>query len=427
MPTLRGWLVGATAVALLVAGRLFGAGAVEQLGFALLALVFVAVAVVRLGRHDLSVERRVTPNRVPASQPVTSEIRIGNKGKGSAPLLLLEDRLPPGLAGSARLAVHGVEPGGIRSTSLTLRAAKRGRYDVGPLEISFVDPFGLARVRWRALGLSSFLVHPSVEPLSSPRDRGERRSLASAARKQPTGVQGEDFYTLREYVEGDDLRRIHWASTAKRNRYMIRQEETPWHTRATIVLDDLAIAHDGFGQSSSFERAVETAASLADLYQRSGYSWRLVAAHHPGLPAGKGTEHLNRCLDLLAVLEPSGHDDANLVRRLVDLEASGGVEAALVLVTGSLDAEMAVALTRCRKRFRQITAVLFPKHRFSGHGTKARWEGEASTVEVTRLLMRSSIRVVIAGPDDSLASGWNATTQVRSDGEGQWGRKPELV
>jgi uncharacterized protein (DUF58 family) len=427
MPTLRGWLVGGTAVALLLVGRLFGAGAVEQLGFALLALVFVAVGVVRLGRHDLKVKRRVTPGRVAASQPVTSEIRITNEGKGSAPLLLLEDRLPPALSGSARLALHGVEPGGTRSTSVTLRPARRGSYEVGPLQISFVDPFGLARVRWRALGTSSFLVHPSVEPLSPPRDQGERRSPASAARRQPTGVQGEDFYTLREYVEGDDLRRIHWASTAKRNRYMIRQEETPWHTRATIVLDDRAGAHEGFGHTSSFGRAVEAAASLADLYHRSGYSWRLAGACHPGLPPGKGVEHLNRCLDLLATLQTSRQDEASLLRTLSDIEASGGVEAALVLVTGSLDSEMAVALTRCRRRFRQVTAVSFPKHRFSGHGTKARWEGEARTVEVARLLSRSSIRVVIAGPDDPLASAWNATTQPRNEGEGQWGRKPELV
>ena len=427
MPTARGWLVAALSVALLAAGRVFGAGPVEQLGFALLALVFVALAVVRLGRHDLVVERRLTPARVPASQPVTSEIRIGNEGRGSAPLLLLEDRLPPGLSGSARLAVHGVEPGGTRSTSFTLRATRRGRYDVGPLEISFVDPFGLARVRWGALGVSSFLVHPSIEPLSPPRDQGEHRSIASAARKQPTGAQGEDFYTLREYVEGDDLRKIHWASTAKRNRYMIRQDETPWHTRATIVLDDRAGAHEGFGHSWSFERAVDAAASIADLYQRSGYSWRLVGAHHPGLAPAKGADHLNRCLDLLAVLEVANRDDAALLRRLAEIEASGGVEAALVLVTGSLEQDVAVALTRCRRRFRQVTAVSFPSHRFSGHGTKARWEGEARTMEVTRLLARSNIRVVVAGPDDSLASAWNATSQMRSEGEGQWARKPELV
>ncbi len=427
MPTARGWLVAVISIALMVAGRLFGTGAVEQLGFAMLALVFVAVGVVRLGRHDLSVERRLSPVRVPATQPVTSEIRISNEGKGSAPLLLLEDRLPPGLSGSTRLAVRGVEPGGTRATSISLRAPKRGRYDVGPLQISFIDPFGLARVRWRALGSSSFLVHPAVEPLSPPRDQGEHRSLASAARKQPTGTQGEDFYTLREYVEGDDLRKIHWSSTAKRNRYMIRQEETPWHTRATIVLDDRAVAHAGLGHSSTFERTVEAAASLADLYQRSGYSWRLAGAHHAGLPAGKGSDHLNRCLDLLAVLELSKYDDAALIRRLVEVESTGGAEAALVLVTGSLDSEIAMALTRCRRSFRQVTVVSFPKHRFSDHGTKARWEGEARTVEVTRLLARSSIRAVVAGPDDSLASGWNATSQMRSEGEAQWGRKPELV
>ena len=59
---------------------------------------------------------------------------------------------------------------------------------------------------------------------------------------------------MREYVEGDDLRKIHWPATAKRGGFMIRQEETPWHTRATILLDDRVESHGGIGESSSFER-----------------------------------------------------------------------------------------------------------------------------------------------------------------------------
>jgi uncharacterized protein (DUF58 family) len=141
--------------------------------------------------------------------------------------------------------VHGIEASGSRRAGFVMKAVRRGRYDIGPLQVGFVDPFGLARVRWRALGVSRFLVHPRVERLATPYDMGERRSLASTARRQPTGARGEDFYTLREYVEGDDLRKVHWPSTAKRGTYMIRQEETPWHTRSTILVDDRAQGHAG--------------------------------------------------------------------------------------------------------------------------------------------------------------------------------------
>ena len=424
MPTARGYFVAVVSLVLMGVGRAFGTGSLEQLGFALLVLILVAVAVVRLGRHDLVVTRTLTPARAGQGRPVTVTIEIQNEGRGAAPLLLIEDRLPPGLSGNARFALHGIEPDGVRRTGFTIRAVRRGSYEVGPLEVGFVDPFGLARTRWPALGTSTFLVHPRVDRLRPLRDRGERRSLASAARRQPTGSRGEDFYTLREYVEGDDLRKIHWPATAKRDTFMIRQEETPWHTRATVVLDDRAEGHDGIGDASSFERAVEAAASLCDLHFRTGHAWRLMSAVRSGPGPSKGRDHLNRCLDLLATVQPVEGSSEALVGRLGEIEAQGSVEAALVLVAGTLDLEAAVALTRCGRRFRQVTAVLFPRHRFGAGATKSRWEGEHHTVEVARLLVRSGVRTVVLGLDEPLAAGWSASSH--REGE-RWGQKPELV
>src|SRR5918992_5776186 len=207
MPTLRGWLVAATGVAVWLCGIGFGALAVQQLGFALVALVGIALVVVRRGRFMLTAGRTVTPRRARPSQAVEVEIVVSNRGRGAAPMLLLEDHLPPGLSGSGRFALQGIEPGGERTASIPLRPARRGRYAIGPLEISIVDPFGLARVTRRAVDTDDLLVHPKVEPLMLPRDLGERRSMSTSALRQLTGARGEDFYTLREYVEGDDLRR----------------------------------------------------------------------------------------------------------------------------------------------------------------------------------------------------------------------------
>ena len=425
MPTARGYLVIVTALCLMVAGRAFGSGPVEQLGFALLAVVGIAVGVVRLGRHDLHLKRTVSPPRAAQNQPVTVSIELRNEGRGAAPLLLLEDKLPPGLSGNARFAVHGIEATGRRKAGFVMKAVRRGRYDVGPLHLGFVDPFGLARVRWRALGVSSFLVHPRVERLSTARDSGERRSLASTARRQPTGARGEDFYTMREYVEGDDLRKIHWPATAKRGAFMIRQEETPWHTRSTILLDNGGAGHGGIGESSSFERSVEAAASLCDLYLRSGYGWRLTPASGMSLPSSRGNDHFNRCLDTLATIQAEPADDA-LLKRLTELEAGGTVEAALVVVGGTMTADVAMALTRCRRRFRAVTVLSFPAHRFGSEGTKDRWEHEGRSKEVARLLGRSGVRTIILGPDESLAAAWSMSSQGRAEG-GAWGRKPELV
>jgi uncharacterized protein (DUF58 family) len=427
VPTIRGWLVGGVGLAMVVIGSIFGTRSLEQVGVALSVLVAIAVGVVRLSRHDLEVSRTISPRRARPGQPVRVSLTVVNQGTGAAPLLLLEDHLPSGLAGGARFALRGVEPGGVRETSVELTPARRGRYEIGPVEIAIVDPFALAQVREQSVAKTRLLVHPRIDPLVLPRDLGDRKSLALSTLRQPTGARGEDFYTLREYIEGDDLRKIHWPSTAKRGRYMIRQEETPWQTRATIVLDDRAEAHEGLGELSSFERVVEAAASVVDLYHRSGFTYRLTAAHHPGLPGAKLSEQRNRCLDLLAMLEPRrGESNDALAARLIELESGVAAEASLVVVAGTLTARDAVAITRCRRRFRDVTVVAFPAHRFSSQTTRSRWDSEKRLTEAIRLLTRSGARAVALGPDESLATGWTQLSSRRPQ-EASWGRRPELV
>jgi uncharacterized protein (DUF58 family) len=431
VPTSRGWFVAATGLGLLVAGELVAVRALSALGLSLVALAVIAVAVVRFGRHELDATRSVAPQRVGAGHPVTVRIQLTNVGRATTPLLLLDDRIPSGLTGRARFAFSGVEPEGVRSAAYEIRPPRRGRYKIGPLEIVCSDPFGLASVTLRPEDTTSILVYPRIETLALPRDRGERRSLSVSALRQPTGMTGEDFYTLREYVEGDDLRKIHWPSTAKRGRYMIRQEETPWHTRATLLMDDDASAHDSLAGSSSFERCAEATASLVDLYHRAGYTFRLVCSHDPGVQASRGIDHLNRCLDLLAMIQPLASRDTerSLLTRLAELEAQGSAEGTLVFVGGSIDPAVAMGLSRCRRRYKQVIAVLFPGHRFGPGSTKDRWAGEQQLVETVRLLTQAGIRAVVLSPGESVAGGWGGLTQIRArkGGGGEWDRKPELV
>jgi uncharacterized protein (DUF58 family) len=430
LPTGRGWFVAILGLGIGIAGRMFGAQTLVQLGYAFIVLMMIAILVVRLGRHELSVTRELSPQRVKPGASVRADIVLHNRGRGSAPLLLLEDRVPKGMTGKARFAVHGIEKGGRRDTGYELRAHRRGLFEVGPLTISMVDPFGLARLRKRSHGTTSFIVHPRMERLTLPANPGDRRSVSASTSRNPTGIRGEDFYTLREYVEGDDLRKIHWSSTAKRNRYMIKQEETPWHTRATILLDDRMAAHEGDGGSSSFERAVETAASLVDLYHRSGYGYRLLSAVTAGTPIGRGAEHRNRCLDFLALVQPAATEteDDPLAGRLAALDARSASEAALLLVTGTLTPADATAAGLAARRFRHATVLCYPGHRFSARPTKERWAAERSLVEATKVLARSGVAVAALGPGESIAQGWNSLwSKAPVVKESPWDQRPELV
>ncbi|MGH2788173.1 MAG: DUF58 domain-containing protein [Actinomycetota bacterium] len=424
MPSPRGYLTAAVGIGLWAAGRVFGAEPLEQIGFALLALVVIGVVIVNSRRHDLTITRSVVPDRAKAGQAVDVELRLNNTGRGAAPLMLLNDRLPLELAGRARFALNGIEARGSREARYQIRPPRRGRYPIGPLGISFTDPFGLASTRAVGTNADELLVHPRIEKLALPRDRGQQRSLSTAALRQLSGTRGEDFYTLREYAEGDDLRKIHWPSTAKRDRPMIRQEETPWHTRALILLDDRRGAHDGVAESSSFERAVEAAASVADLYHRSGYTYGLLTADNRGQPSGRGIDHYHRCLDTLAVVQPAlapgDHDP--LLMRLTELQTNVADQGTLVVALGSPSAEVATAITRCMRRFRQVIVVAFPAHRFGAQPTKQRWEGEQLVHDAALMLRRAGVQTLILGPGESLAIAWGG---LHSGGRGghAWAQK----
>lgn len=409
--------------------RAFGADALGQIGLGLIVLVAAAAIVVRVGRHDLAINRSVSPHRSPAERVVSIDLDITNRGRGSAPLVLMEDTVPAPLGTRARFAFAGIEPRGGRKASYRLRPRARGRYELGPVAVSFLDPFSLARSRSFIASVGQLLVHPKIQELALPSDLGERRSLVSSALRRPTGSEGEDFYTLREYVEGDDLRKIHWPSTAKRQRYMIRQEETPWHNRATVVLDDRRAAHGA--TAAAFERAVEAAASVVDLYHRAGYSFRLAGAHEPGFPSARGSNHYNRCLDLLATIGlrsttsvgPNGTDPM-LAARFAELEARDSGAGTLVLVAGDLTPDVAVGLANVARRFNQVIVIAFPSHRFSSQPTRARWEGEQRTVEGIRLLGRSGVRTIVLGPGDSLSIAWAGLSRAVMGGERTWEPKP---
>lgn len=423
MPTARGWVVGFAGLAVWVVGRIFGAQPLEQLGFGLLALVLIALGVLRLGNNDLEVTRTVAPERVRAGNEVTAEIRVENIGRGAAPLLLLEDRLPSELAGRARFAISGIEARGTREVRYELKPGRRGRYLVGPLEITYTDPFGLARIRTRGALESGFLAYPGAEKLSLPRDTGHRKSLTSSARRQPTGQQGDEFYTLRDYIEGDDLRRIHWPSTAKRARYMVRQEETPWHTKATVLLDDRRGPYAG----GAFDRAVEVATSVADLYHRSGYTFALAGATSPGIENGRGGEHWHLCLDLLAVIEPFTSVSSNdpFLTRLAELESTPNLEGTLVAVTGTLEPAVVAGLIRCGRRYKSVIAVSLPAHRFS-LATSFDPVAAEEHGELAATLERGGVRSIVVGPGDALAAAWAGLSRMGTEGgEASWDQKRE--
>ncbi len=184
----------------------------------------------------------------------------------------------------------------------------------------------------------ALIVTPVVEPLPIVHLGGEWAG-SGESRARSVSAAGEDDVATREYRHGDDLRRVHWRSTAKQGELMVRREEQPWQSRCTLLLDTRSIAHRGEGMTSSFEWAVSAAASVGVHLSRRGYAVRLVldtgatiasASHDPGLGIGQFEGAL---LDALAVVQPSGVDT---IRTAAESLRRGGGDGLVVAVLGAM-------------------------------------------------------------------------------------------
>ena len=122
--------------------------------------------------------------------------------------------------------------------------------------------------------------------------------LAGADHPTALGVAGEDFYALRAYEMGDDLRRVHWPSTARVDELMIRQNEMPWQGRATVLLDARARAHDG----ESLELAVRGRGEHRERVLAQGSLVRLVTTDGADSGFAAGQAHVEAIMERLAIV-----------------------------------------------------------------------------------------------------------------------------
>jgi uncharacterized protein (DUF58 family) len=272
VPTRPGWLLVAASLVAFAGGRLLGVLELYVLGAIGIALVAGAVVWVRRPLPALVVDRVVVPPQVPLGEPARAEVRLANPSGRPAPTVLVVDPVE-GTVG-ARLRNPDLAPGEARTLGYRLPSGRRGRLALGPLRLEVVDPFGLARRTRPGAPGASLTVLPRLEPLAAG-VRGAsgiddlvehgRRPVAAAA-------VTEDLAALRPYVVGDDLRRVHWRSSARHADLIVRQDEEHHQGLTTLWLDRRVGRLDAEG----FERAVSAAASLLHAIARAGDRVRLM-------------------------------------------------------------------------------------------------------------------------------------------------------
>jgi uncharacterized protein (DUF58 family) len=253
--TLRGRAFLVIGLVVVLIAMLAGQRDVMRLGLLVLAIPVIAAVLVSRARLRMSCERSVVPAQVPLGSPMRGKITLGQDGRLPAGILLLEDAVPRELGPHPRFLVDKADLSWRREVEYPLLGRVRGRFTTGPLMVRTTDPFGLVRLDRQFVATSDVMVTPQVVPLPAMRAAGGAGSTGEA-RPHRIGVVGQDDALVREYHQGDDVRRVHWRSTARRGELMVRREEQSWDPSASIMLDTRSRAHAGEGMYSSLEWGV---------------------------------------------------------------------------------------------------------------------------------------------------------------------------
>jgi uncharacterized protein (DUF58 family) len=324
-------------------------------------------------------------------------LRLDNVSRLPTGVLLLEDALPYSLGTRPRFVLDRVQPRGLREVSYAVRSDVRGRFRIGPLSVRLTDPFGLVELSRSFSAVDDLVVTPVVSPLPSVSLGGDWTGGGQSAARA-IAVLGEDDAATREYRDGDDLRKVHWRSTARVGELMVRREEQPFTSRATLLLDDRVSAHRGQGPASSLEWAVSGVASVGIALLRHGYGLRLLdSSDQETVPAELPlTEAV--LLEALADVEPTRR---GTFAPVADLLRRTGTDGLLVAFLGSLESLDAERLARLRRGGGTCVAVLLET---------PSWVADTATdpahPQAVSILQRAGWRVLEVRHGTTLASVW---------------------
>jgi len=370
--TAGGGATAVTGLVAVVAGVLLGWTALVLVGAGLLAVVAIGLLLVARPA-SVQVQRQIAPPRVPKGEPAIAYLSFVNRGWTTAAATVASqpfgDTAVPTVIPRLRRGERGVR-------TYRLPTSRRGVFEVGPVEIVRRDPFALFRVARRHGGTEQIWVQPRILPLRPP-SSGRRRNLegpSSDAAPQGTVT----FHRLRDYVDGDDLRLVHWPSTARTGRLVVKHNVDTSQPYTVVLLDTRPEAYTG----EEFEVAVDVTASVvvATSAGKAPVELRLVTGEHLG---GARLRNVTPLMDHLTALtaQPRG----SLAGELLALRrVRGGTT--LVVVTGAVAAADLPYVAALRRRFERVLLV---------------------SVGVGRFTEISGVRV-LAGPDaDTLAAAWN--------------------
>jgi uncharacterized protein (DUF58 family) len=326
--TKRGRSVLALGVAAYLAAWIFGSRPLYPVAAGLVLAVLLAVAWVRLSARPPRVHRHGAARDVLEGDDVRIDLVVETVGAVAPPTLVAHER--PGRLAERRVELFRV---GRRrfAGGYQLRAVPRGRYAFDTIRLTVEDPFALAHGELTQGEPQALVVYPRLVRLERLFSEGGAHAQDGKRLllRRPSGFE---LHSVREYVDGESLRTVHWPSTARRGALMVKELEDAPRDEVAVLLDGDATV----GTAASFDVAVRAAGSIVDAHLHRGRRCVLVVnSATREVQAVVGESDRRRALEVLAGAERDAPTPAFAL-----LQADGGIAARaleLVVVTSRVD------------------------------------------------------------------------------------------
>lgn len=334
--------------------------------YSLMALIAVSYFWSRHIGQRISLSREARREGVQVGEKLREKFAVTNRSR--LPVFWVEMVDRSNLPGYQASRVESMGGGARRTWDAETVCWRRGLYTLGPVDMRTGDPFGLFSARWREQATRSLLVYPRIVDLPGI-DLPSGTHPGSARTSLRTQQVTTSASTVREYVPGDSLNRIHWLSTVRHGRLIVKEFDLEPSGNAWVVLDLEERVQAGEGDESTEEYGVILTASLAYklLEQNKAVGLAAFGRSQMVLQPDRGPRQLGRILKELAVAKAEGRYPLSEVLTRFGLGFGRGMT--VVVITPSWSLEWAAGLLFYAAQGMAPAAVVMNPRSFGGRQT----------------------------------------------------------
>ena len=369
-----------------LSGMATGFDLMVKLNYVLAAVLLISYFWSKFGtsRLSASVNRQKGPFNVGDS--VSEEITLRNNGRAPKAWVEVEDKTDiPGMS-IRRVTSLGMMVAFTRfQASGTL--TRRGEFTLGPLVVRSGDPFGLFPRELEFQGTDKVLVYPRIVHVPNFAAPAVHQ-VGDSSRQSRANVLSTDVSTVRDYVAGDSVSRIHWPSTAKTGHLMVKQFDRGSASHIWVVFDQHIRSQAGESPESTDEYGATIAASVVDRYARSALPVGYASHGSRALVAlpDRSVHHREAIMRHIAASKPVG--ETTVLEILAELEREFSLSSSLVVITAAPNGEWTSAVSGLERRGVRTTAVVIDSASFGGvpneESVQALMAGGVTTYRVRR-------------------------------------------